>query len=121
MSPPCGIMFKGPSGCGKTTLANAVAGELNLPYFRASGPELIGGTSSESEERIRDIFAAATANAPSVLFIDAIDVIAAKSDGQGQRGMERRVIAQLLDCIDALIASSSSLSECDKGKSRSRD
>lgn len=109
VSPPCGIMLKGPSGCGKTALASAIAGELDLPYFRASGPELIGGTSGESEERIRDIFATATAHAPSVLFIDAIDVIAAKSDGQGQRGMERRVIAQLLDCIDALVASSGNL------------
>ena len=48
--------------------------------MKASGPELIGGTSGESEERIRDIFEAAIAAAPSVLFIDALDVIAAKKD-----------------------------------------
>ena len=48
--------------------------------LQASGPELIGGTSGESEERIRDIFEAAIAAAPSVLFIDALDVIAAKKD-----------------------------------------
>lgn len=109
VSAPCGILLKGPSGCGKTSMANGIAGELGLPYFRASGPELIGGTSGESEERIRDIFAAASSKAPSVLFIDAIDVIAAKSDAAGQRGMERRVIAQLLDSIDALIAAGNNM------------
>eukprot|EP00605_Chrysophyceae_sp_TOSAG23-4_P000055 GSChrysophyteH1.ASY1.ANO1.57.1 assembled CDS len=78
--PPCGILLRGPSGCGKTHLANAVASELGLPYFRASGPELI-----------------AMASSPSILFLDAIDVIAAKTDGQ--RGMDRRVIAQLLEYV----------------------
>jgi SpoVK/Ycf46/Vps4 family AAA+-type ATPase len=48
--------------------------------IQASGPELVGGTSGESEERIRQIFDNAKASAPSVLFIDAIDVIAAKKD-----------------------------------------
>ena len=72
-----------------------------MEYFRASGPELIGGTSGESEERIRELFAAATAAAPSVLFLDNLDVIAGRSDqGGSQRGMDRRVVAQLLDCID---------------------
>lgn len=47
---------------------------------QASGPELVGGTSGESEERIRQIFESAASNAPSVLFIDAIDVIAGKKD-----------------------------------------
>ena len=48
--------------------------------MQASGPELVGGTSGESEERIRQIFEAAAAQAPSVLFIDALDVIAAKKE-----------------------------------------
>ena len=102
--PPCGILLRGPSGVGKTHLANAVAAELGLPYYRATGPELIGGTSGESEERIRDLFAAATLNAPSVLFLDAVDVIAAKVEGANARGMDKRVIAQLLDCIDQVSA-----------------
>ena len=65
---------------GKTTLANAIAGELGLPFFKASGPELIGGTSGESEQRIRDLFDAASAAAPSVLFVDGLDVIAGKRE-----------------------------------------
>lgn len=54
---------------------------LNLLFLQqASGPELVGGTSGESEERIRQIFESAAASGPSVLFIDAIDVIAGKKD-----------------------------------------
>lgn len=98
--PPCGILLHGPSGCGKTSLAHAIAGELNLPFFKASGPELVGGTSGESEERIRRIFDAAVENAPSVLFIDSLDVIAGKKDASSARGMDRRIIAQLFDSID---------------------
>lgn len=48
--------------------------------MQASGPELVGGTSGESEERIRQIFESAAAAAPSVLFLDAIDVIAGKKE-----------------------------------------
>jgi ribosome biogenesis ATPase len=80
VKPPCGVLLHGPSGCGKTSLANAIAGELNLPYFKASGPELIGGTTGESEERVREIFQSAIDAAPSVLFIDALDVIAGKKE-----------------------------------------
>jgi len=99
VSPPSGILLHGPSGCGKTLLANAIAGELGLPFFKASGPELVGGSSGESEERVRLIFDNAAANAPSVLFIDGLDVIAGKKDSS-QRGMERRIVAQLFDSID---------------------
>ena len=53
--PPCGLLLNGPSGCGKTLLAYAIAGELGLPFFKASGPELIGGTSGESEQMVRNI------------------------------------------------------------------
>lgn len=99
--PPCGLILHGPSGCGKTLLAHAIAGELDLPFFKASGPELVGGTSGESEERIRGVFQAALDKAPSILFIDAIDVIAGKKD-MTQRGMDRRILAQLSDSIDLL-------------------
>ena len=61
-------------------LASSIAGELNIPFFKVSGPDLIGGTSGESEQRIRDLFSAAIDAAPSVLFIDSIDVIASKKD-----------------------------------------
>jgi ribosome biogenesis ATPase len=97
--PPSGLLLHGPSGCGKTTLAMAIGGELDLPFFKVSGPELIGGTSGESETRIRELFDNAIRHAPSIVFIDAIDVIAGKREAS-QRGMDRRVVAQLFDCID---------------------
>lgn len=100
--PPTGLLLHGPSGCGKTSLALAIAGELGYPFFKVSGPELIGGTSGESESRIRDLFTAAIEASPSVLFIDSVDVIAGKRDSS-QRGMDRRVIAQLLDGIDMIM------------------
>ena len=73
-------MLHGPSGCGKTMLATAIAGELNLPFYKISGPDLISGMTGESEERIRQTFQAAIDNSPSVLFIDALDIIAGKKD-----------------------------------------
>lgn len=99
IQPPSGLLLHGPSGCGKTTLAMAIGGELNLPFFKVSGPELIGGTSGESETRIRELFDTALRHAPSIVFIDAIDVIAGKREAS-HRGMDRRVVAQLFDCID---------------------
>jgi ribosome biogenesis ATPase len=108
--PPCGILLTGPSGCGKTLLANAIAGDIGFPYFRVSGPELIGGTSGESELMIKQLFetavraSASTSGSTSgnasdstsggtsgngsgraagaVLFIDSIDVIAGKREVQ---------------------------------------
>jgi len=110
IAPPSGLLLHGPSGCGKTLLANAIAGELGLPFFKVSGPELIGGTSGESEQRIRAFFQSAIDAAPSIVFIDALDVLAGKRD-TSQRGMDRRVVAQLFDCIDKI--SSSTLSADD--------
>lgn len=78
--PPCGILLHGPSGCGKSALAQAIAGETGLNYFKVSGPELIGGTSGESEENIRKVFDAALASSPSILFIDAFEVLAPRRD-----------------------------------------
>lgn len=55
----------------------------------------------ESEEKIRQIFASAQAAAPSILFIDEIDAIASKRDSSA-KGMERRIVAQILTCMDSL-------------------
>jgi ribosome biogenesis ATPase len=103
IAPPSGLLLHGPSGCGKTLLASSIAGELGLPFFKVSGPELIGGTSGESEQRIRTFFQNAIDAAPSIIFIDALDVLAGKRDSS-QRGMDRRVVAQLFDCIDSISA-----------------
>nr|XP_026693707.1 nuclear valosin-containing protein-like isoform X3 [Ciona intestinalis] len=99
VSPPRGILLHGPPGCGKTLLGNAIAGQLGIPLLRLVGPELIGGVSGESEQRIRDVFEIAQQTAPCVLFLDEVDVIAQRRENSS-KDMERRVVAQLLSCLD---------------------
>jgi ribosome biogenesis ATPase len=103
VDPPRGVLLRGPPGCGKTHLANAIAGQLGVPYFRVSAPELVSGMSGESEARIRELFQAASESAPSIMFLDELDAIAPKrSDGGSSRGMEKRMVAQLLTSLDML-------------------
>lgn len=100
VDPPRGVLMRGPPGCGKTHLVNSIAGQLGIPYFRVSSPELVSGMSGESEARIRELFQAASDSAPSIIFLDELDAIAPKrSDG---KGMEKRMVAQLLTCLDML-------------------
>ena len=103
VDPPRGVLLRGPPGCGKTHLANAIAGQLNVAYFRVSAPELVSGMSGESEARIRELFQAASDSAPSIVFLDELDAIAPKrNDGGSSRGMEKRMVAQLLTSLDML-------------------
>jgi len=103
VDPPRGVLLRGPPGCGKTHLANAIAGQLGVPYFRVSAPELVSGMSGESEARIRDLFQTASDSAPSIIFMDELDAIAPKrDDGGSSRGMEKRMVAQLLTSFDSL-------------------
>ncbi|XP_057376797.1 nuclear valosin-containing protein-like isoform X1 [Daphnia carinata] len=99
MSPPRGFLLHGPPGCGKTLLAHAIAGELEIPFFKVAAPELVSGVSGESEEQIRMLFDQATSAAPCIVFIDEIDAITPKRE-TAQREMERRIVAQLLTCMD---------------------
>ncbi|KAF5306432.1 hypothetical protein FQR65_LT07344 [Abscondita terminalis] len=101
ISPPRGFLLHGPPGCGKTLLANAIAGELDIPLLKVSGPELVGGVSGESEERIRNLFERAIGSAPCVLFIDEVDSITPNRQNV-QKEMERRIVAQFLSCLDDL-------------------
>jgi ribosome biogenesis ATPase len=73
--------------------------ELDVPLMNVAGPELIAGVSGESEERIRDLFDQAAENAPCILFLDEVDALAPNRH-TAQREMERRVVAQLLSCLD---------------------
>lgn len=101
LPPPRGFLLHGPPGCGKTLLAQAIAGQLNVPLIEITATELIAGVSGESEERIRDLFEQATAIAPCVLFIDEVDAISSNRI-HASKDMERRIVTQLLSSMDAL-------------------
>ncbi|KAK9460150.1 P-loop containing nucleoside triphosphate hydrolase protein [Lipomyces oligophaga] len=101
IQPPRGVLLHGPPGCGKTMLANALAGELNVPFISLSAPSVVSGMSGESEKKIREIFDEARSIAPCLIFLDEIDAITPKRES-AQREMERRIVAQLLTCMDDL-------------------
>ncbi|KAF8331886.1 P-loop containing nucleoside triphosphate hydrolase protein [Cantharellus anzutake] len=101
VQPPRGVLLHGPPGCGKTMLANAIAGELEVPFISISAPSIVSGMSGESERSLRGAFDEAQKAAPSILFIDEIDAITPKRES-AQREMERRIVAQFLTCMDEL-------------------
>ncbi|KAG5192059.1 putative ribosome biogenesis ATPase RIX7 [Tribonema minus] len=85
----------------ETLLANAIAGELGVAFVRISAPEIVSGMSGESEQKVRELFAAASAAAPCIVFMDEVDAITPKRE-TSSRGMEKRIVAQLLTCMDSL-------------------
>ncbi|KAF5368493.1 hypothetical protein D9758_002145 [Tetrapyrgos nigripes] len=99
VQPPRGVLLHGPPGCGKTLLANAMAGELGVPFISISAPSIVSGMSGESEKTLRDAFEEAKRVAPCILFIDEIDAVTPKRES-AQREMERRIVAQFLTCMD---------------------
>ncbi|KAJ2743699.1 Ribosome biogenesis ATPase rix7 [Coemansia sp. BCRC 34301] len=101
VQPPRGVLLHGPPGCGKTLLANAIAGEVGMPFLQISAPSIVSGMSGESEKKLREVFEEARDLAPCIVFIDEIDAITPKREN-AQREMERRIVAQMLTCIDDL-------------------
>ncbi|NXJ48842.1 NVL protein, partial [Spizaetus tyrannus] len=99
--PPRGFLLHGPPGCGKTLLAQAIAGELELPMLKVAATEMVSGVSGESEQKLRELFQQAVSSAPCVLFIDEIDAITPKRE-VASKDMERRIVAQFLTCMDDL-------------------
>ena len=98
---PRGILLHGPPGCGKTMLCETIAAELQLPFLSISAPSIVSGMSGESEKALRGHFERAIEAAPCLMFIDEIDAITPKRES-AQREMERRIVAQLLTCMDDL-------------------
>ncbi|MEM1743273.1 MAG: CDC48 family AAA ATPase [Nitrososphaerota archaeon] len=100
---PKGVLLYGPPGTGKTLLAKAVANEVNANFYAINGPEIMSKFYGESEERLREVFQQAQANAPSIIFIDELDAIAPKRE-EVTGEVEKRVVAQLLTLMDGLEA-----------------
>ena len=98
---PRGILLHGPPGTGKTILCEAVANQMGLPFLRVSAPSIVAGMSGESEKALRQLFENAVQMAPCLIFIDEIDAIAGKRE-TSQREMEKRIVGQLLTCMDDL-------------------
>lgn len=101
IQPPRGILLYGPPGCGKTMIANAFAAEIGVPFIAISAPSIVSGMSGESEKALRTHFDEAKKLAPCLVFIDEIDAITPKRES-AQREMEKRIVAQLLTCMDDL-------------------
>lgn len=101
VQPPRGVLLHGPPGCGKTMIANAFAADLGVPFIAVSAPSIVSGMSGESEKALREHFEEAKKMAPCLIFIDEIDAITPKRES-AQREMEKRIVAQLLTCMDDL-------------------
>ncbi|XP_051278937.1 LOW QUALITY PROTEIN: nuclear valosin-containing protein-like [Dicentrarchus labrax] len=82
-------------------IAHLLLQELQLPMLKVSAPELVSGVSGESEQKLRELFDLALSSAPCILFIDEIDAITPKRE-VASKDMERRIVAQLLTCMDDL-------------------
>ena len=102
VQPARGVLIHGPPGCGKTAIANAFAAHLGVSFIPISAPSIVSGMSGESEKALREYFEEAKKLAPCLMFIDEIDAITPKREG-AQREMEKRIVAQLLTCMDDLV------------------
>jgi len=101
IEPPSGVLLYGPPGTGKTLLARAVASLSDANFIPVNGPELFDRYVGESERAVRDLFATARENAPSIVFFDEIDAISPKRRGD-DTGAGERVVSQLLTELDGL-------------------
>jgi cell division protease FtsH len=100
-SMPKGILLVGPPGTGKTMLAKAVAGEANVPFFSISGSEFVEMFVGMGASKVRDLFRQAKEKAPCIVFIDEIDAIGKKRDGQiGGNDEREQTLNQLLTEMD---------------------
>ena len=98
---PKGVLLVGPPGTGKTMLAKAVAGEAGVPFFSMSGSEFVEMFVGMGASKVRDLFRQAKEKAPCIVFIDEIDAIGKKRDGQlGGNDEREQTLNQLLTEMD---------------------
>lgn len=95
-----GVLLTGAPGNGKTLLARALAGESGCAFYNLNATELISKYWGEGPERVRDLFARARKNAPSIIFIDEIDAIGGDRTTEGLGSAYRETLNQLLSCMD---------------------
>ena len=101
ITPPRGVLLYGPPGVGKTMVAKAAAKGSTANFITVKGPEILSKWVGESEKAIREIFRKAKQSAPTIIFIDEIDSIAAKRGSRGDSGATERVVNQLLTSMDS--------------------
>jgi transitional endoplasmic reticulum ATPase len=101
INPPRGVIFYGAPGTGKTLLARSVANEINAQLFYINGPEIVGTYSGETEANLRKVFADASLNPPSIIFIDELDAIAPVRR-MATSHSDARSVTQLLALLDGL-------------------
>ncbi|XP_063046292.1 ATPase family gene 2 protein homolog A isoform X2 [Engraulis encrasicolus] len=103
IKPPKGVLLYGPPGCSKTMIAKALANESGLNFLAIKGPELLSKYVGESERAVREVFRKARAVAPSIVFFDEIDALAAERGSSSRSsGVGDRVLAQLLTEMDGI-------------------
>ncbi|KAJ2539342.1 hypothetical protein GGF49_005290 [Coemansia sp. RSA 1853] len=104
IKPPSGVLLYGPSGCGKTAMAQAMIGESNCNVINIRGSELFSKYLGETEARLRQLFEAARAAAPCIVFMDEVDSIAAKREWASVEsgGPALRVLSTLLNEMDGV-------------------
>jgi len=106
-SAPKGVILFGPPGCGKTLLARSVAGESGVPFFSISGAEFVESLVGVGAARVRDLFRQVREAAPAIVFIDEIDAVGRRREGEGATGGEReQTVNQLLVEMDGFEVSS---------------